>query len=256
MKTIGTALATIYIVEVFTARRVITRPRAQVRTPGMLFKITNKPSVAGAFRDHCVELPHQNEQRHSVEESPHTGREDGIPIIITRERPKMNNNDALKILGLKADASQEEIKNAYRHACLKYHPDRNPAGLEVMKLVNVAYETLATQGYDGKGTETTTETNPSDDYGEVLNTAINAVLFLDGIIIEICGLWIWLSGNTYPHREVLKQAGYRWSRPKTAWYFRPEEARGRNHGKPWEFDKIKEVYGSQTPTKQKHQSLA
>jgi hypothetical protein len=180
-------------------------------------------------------------------------------LIITRERPKMNangmmkNDDALMILGLKADSSQDEIKTAYRRACLKYHPDRNPAGLEVMKLVNVAYESL--QGYDGKGTGAT-ETNPPDDYGEILNTAINAVISLDGIIIEVCGLWIWLTGNTFKHKEVIKNAGFRWSKPKTAWYFRPEENKGRNRGKSWELDKIKEVYGSHTVTRRQEYQLA
>ena len=31
--------------------------------------------------------------------------------------------------------------------------------------------------------------------------------------------WWWLSGNTYPHRELLKQQGARFSRKRRAWYF-------------------------------------
>jgi len=45
----------------------------------------------------------------------------------------MNIKDALSILGLTATADQNTIKAAYRKACTKYHPDRNPAGLEIMK---------------------------------------------------------------------------------------------------------------------------
>ncbi|MFN7095305.1 MAG: J domain-containing protein [Burkholderiales bacterium] len=33
-----------------------------------------------------------------------------------------------------------DIKHAYRKACAIYHPDRNSAGLEMMKLVNKAYD--------------------------------------------------------------------------------------------------------------------
>lgn len=30
--------------------------------------------------------------------------------------------------------------------------------------------------------------------------------------------WFWISGDTYPHREVLKQQGCRWSKKRKAWY--------------------------------------
>ena len=51
-------------------------------------------------------------------------------------------NDALSILSITGDYTPETVKQAYRRACSQYHPDRNPAGLEMMKLVNVAYDTL------------------------------------------------------------------------------------------------------------------
>ena len=54
---------------------------------------------------------------------------------------------------------------AYRRAAAKYHPDHNPAGLEMMKLVNVAYDTLK----DYEGDIESPESN--NDYGEALNAA-------------------------------------------------------------------------------------
>lgn len=52
--------------------------------------------------------------------------------------------DALSILGLgnRTNLTLEEVKKAYRQACSKYHPDRNPAGAEIMKMVNPAWEYL------------------------------------------------------------------------------------------------------------------
>lgn len=57
----------------------------------------------------------------------------------------MEYKDYYKILGVSKDASQEEIKRAYRELAKKYHPDANkndPAAEKKFKEINEAYEVL------------------------------------------------------------------------------------------------------------------
>ena len=57
----------------------------------------------------------------------------------------MNNTEYYDRLGLSKDASQDEIKRAYRKLSKKYHPDINkePGAEEKYKEILEAYETLS-----------------------------------------------------------------------------------------------------------------
>ena len=54
-------------------------------------------------------------------------------------------DDPYKVLGVSPNASDEEIKRAYRQLAKKYHPDANPgdqAAAEKMQQINAAYEQI------------------------------------------------------------------------------------------------------------------
>lgn len=155
----------------------------------------------------------------------------------------MKINDALAILGLTGTVSREDIKAAYRRACMKYHPDRNPAGLQMMQAVNAAWAAL--ESYEGFQNETVESTDGDrSGYGDALNDALNAVIDLPGIKIEVCGSWIWISGDTKPVKDQIKAAGYYWASKKHMWYFRPAEWKSRSRGK-FSIDEIREKFGSE-----------
>lgn len=160
---------------------------------------------------------------------------------------KMNHNDALHILGLTegSNTTTESIKYAYRRACAKFHPDKNPAGLEMMKLVNSAYEALQ-DIMSGAAFDRTVKKESvagSENYGDEMNTALSAIINL-GLTIEICGSWIWVSGDTRTHREILKAGGFKYAPKKSMWHFRPADYKSFNRGK-WDMDKIRSTHGSE-----------
>jgi len=59
----------------------------------------------------------------------------------------MSFKDCYQVLGVDSDATQEEIKRAFRRLALRYHPDHNPEdpkqAEEKFKEVNEAYEVLS-----------------------------------------------------------------------------------------------------------------
>lgn len=156
----------------------------------------------------------------------------------TDEGKYMKNEDAAKILGIDGELSPEIVKQAYRRACSKYHPDRNPAGEEMMKAVNVAFEQL--RDFEGA------LSSGSQGYDEAMNNVLNELLKMVGIHIEVCGAWIWVSGNTKPYKDILGKdgLGFYWASKKQSWYFRPDDWKSSARGN-WSMDKIRTEHGSQ-----------
>lgn len=160
----------------------------------------------------------------------------------------MKTTDALAILGISGEYNPEIVKTAYRKACSIYHPDRNPAGLEMMKLVNQAYDALK----DKSGVEAVGDVDISS-YGEEIFNALSKIIHL-GLDIEVCGAWVWLHGDTRPHKDVIKEAGFMWAPKKKLWYYRPADYKSKGRGK-FSMDEIREKHGSEKVTARERTKL-
>lgn len=129
----------------------------------------------------------------------------------------------------------EELKKAYRKLAFENHPDRggNP---EVMKNINVEYDEIL-ETLSGTANKDTDEMKYAEGFKDVINKLINCA----GLNIEICGSWLWISGNTREYKEVLKELGFIWRSKKMMWSL------GKTSGKhkEWTMEKIRENYGSE-----------
>lgn len=83
-------------------------------------------------------------------------------------------------------------------------------------------------------------------YSDLLNEALNKIIDLPGIEIEICGAWVWVTGDTKTHSKALGKngAGFFWAKKKVAWYFRPSDWKSSSRG-TWDLDRIRGEHGTQ-----------
>lgn len=149
--------------------------------------------------------------------------------------------------------SLDALKKTYRQLAFEYHPDRG-GNETIMKEINAEYviifealkktaERQATEEPDKKKNQQNyTERFDLDDG---FRQMIDKIIGLEGIVIEIIGYWIWLTGETKQNKEALKEAGYRYSGQKVAWYWRPEGLQYRNGYTLKDLDSVRDKYGSQ-----------
>lgn len=138
----------------------------------------------------------------------------------------------------------DEIKQRYRKLAFEHHPDRG-GDTATMQQINTQYSrAMALAIRREKPNKEESEYANIEDIAEALRGAIEAIINLEGLKIEVCGSWVWASGNTYEHKEALKAAGYKFAPKKKEWFFAgiPSSNRGGEFSK----DEIRERYGSES----------
>lgn len=141
----------------------------------------------------------------------------------------------------------EELKQQYKKLALKHHPDLGGNTTD-MQEINNEYDLLFARlknihtTAEGKTYTASTETTETpDEFKNIINALIN----LEGINIELCGSWLWITGNTKEHKEVLKSLHFRWSKSKLAWYYHTADYK-KSSKKTYSLDEIRDLYGSET----------
>jgi len=110
----------------------------------------------------------------------------------------------------------EQLRKQYKELLKLHHPD-NSGNLEIMQEINAEYDRLFKFLKNQHENGNADQDNTKSDYGsmkydfaedELLREMLNKIINFTGIDIELVGAWIWLSGNTYPHKQELKELGF------------------------------------------------
>ena len=142
----------------------------------------------------------------------------------------------------------EQLKRKYYALASKYHPDHG-GDLEIMKEINAEFSEMSkilknrhersANNTEEKETEKETNFN-AEKYMDLISRLIR----MDGVKIEICGSWIWLTGNTYAFREEIKSMNFQWSKSKKAWYYAEGLFRKKTRGTKT-LNQIRNEFGSE-----------
>lgn len=133
----------------------------------------------------------------------------------------------------------DQLKKEYFKLAKKYHPDAGGTK-EQFQMLGLEYENLLKKLLSGSKL-TSEQQNNEIILDEALRKAIDAIIGLPNISIELVGKWIWISGNTYPLRNELKAAGFMFAPKKKMWYYKGTESSGRGD---LSIEEIKMKYGS------------
>jgi hypothetical protein len=124
--------------------------------------------------------------------------------------------------------SLEEAKSLYKKLARQHHPDFG-GDTRTMQDINAQYARFQSEYvYRGErtrqaqahaeGKKTAADYHDLDQVIETLRVKIEAILNM-GLEAELCGLWIWVSGDTRPLKDAIKELGFKWASDKKLWYY-------------------------------------
>jgi hypothetical protein len=170
-----------------------------------------------------------------------------------RSAEQLNNRRyAMKYFNIREIHCIEELKKIYFGLAQRIHPDHGGSE-EEFKILNSEYQELFPRFKDihknikpdAEKDYYTAKTSTKECPDDFINI-VTMLLKIKGINVELCGRWLWISGDTKPQKEILKAMGCNWNKKKCMWSWHyPEDSIYKRNKKFVPMDDIRAMYGSQ-----------
>lgn len=134
----------------------------------------------------------------------------------------------------------DSLKKQYYKLAKKYHPDAGGTTAQFQELEN-EYSKIFKKLLSGSSLNEEQKKNEIE-LDENLNKALLQIISLPNIEIELVGKWLWVSGLTFPIRNELSAAGFKWAAVKKMWYYAGVESAGRGKST---IEEIRQKYGTE-----------
>jgi hypothetical protein len=143
----------------------------------------------------------------------------------------------------------KDLKKRYRNFALAIHPDRG-GDTEQFKILQAEWEDILKM-IDVRESKKYShgEKKPPDAFDLAkelgLSKMLDKLLKFPQITIEICGVWLWISGRTWTIPQELASLGCYFSKSKKVWYWTNGLIKRWKHGARFSsLKKVRETYGS------------
>ena len=142
--------------------------------------------------------------------------------------------------------SLEDVKRLFHKLAAQLHPDNGGNAADFANMYS-EYETIFNDIKNGTSSNFSNNTDTESDFDTPENwrDIVMEVIRYTGVNCELIGSWCWLTGNTYPYRENIKNLGFTYSKTKKAWYHtgQPFTHKRRGH---YTLDQCRARHGSKT----------
>ena len=141
----------------------------------------------------------------------------------------------------------EELRKQFRQFCLELHPDKGGDHQEFVAMKAEYDKVLSRAAAIEAGTANRENRKAKFSYASESGLAetIERLMRVEGIIIELCGSWLWVTGETWLVTDQLKALGLKYSGSKKSWYYSPYMS-GCRRARHKDLDTIRDTYGSET----------
>jgi len=158
-----------------------------------------------------------------------------------RDKRSSLNGDIGKLFDTSTINNLDDLKRQYYQLAKQYHPDSGGSTQQFQDLQKV-YESHFNTLLKG-GNLTKEQESNEIEIDIAIRDIIDNLINLEGLTIEVIGKWLWVGGNTFPLKTILKNVGLSFIKKGADAYWVYKGIDSKSRGK-MTMEDIRKSYGS------------